>query len=79
MHAARNSAMNISRWLVAAAAAAASALCQAAPANDNLANAIVAGVGTTTGDNTGATAEPGENEQHAASVWFAFTPTKSGI
>ena len=71
--------MNISRWLVAAAAAAVPAFCQAAPANDNLANAIVVGVGTTTGDNTGATAEPGENEQHAVSVWFAFTPTKSGI
>ena len=71
--------MNISRWLVAAATAVVSSLCQAAPANDNLANAIVVSVGTTSGDNTGATVEQGENGLHNATVWFAFTPTKSGV
>jgi hypothetical protein len=55
------------------------------PANDNFANAIVltGGVFSVTGTNVGATKEAGE-PNHAglaggASVWYAWTPTQSGI
>jgi hypothetical protein len=54
-------------------------------ANDNFANAqVISGsTGTTTGNNNGATGEPGEPEHYTvyatpSSVWFKWTPTQTG-
>ena len=47
--------------------------------NDNLADAITCGLGSTKGNNTGATVEEGENAAHKASIWYSFTPSEDGL
>ena len=49
------------------------------PGNDDLADAYVAMLGSTSGDNYNATVESGENSRHKRSVWYKFTPSKSGV
>ena len=48
------------------------------PLSDNLADAIEPFSDEIEGNNTLATVEEGENENHKASVWYAFTPTEDG-
>jgi len=50
-------------------------LWNAAPANDNFANATVLGTsGTLAGTTLGATQEPGQSGDYKDSVWYTFTP-----
>lgn len=50
------------------------------PANDRFANSqVLAGdAGSTFGDLTSATTEPGETLAHETSVWYSWTPSESG-